>query len=82
MQYFFTLMSPNRDGQCLHIIKKGKGRVFMKTADTYKEPIIFDFDGARVRVFRPVLTESEYNRRMKIIHDAAAALLLSVEAVR
>lgn len=48
----------------------------------YKEPIVFDFDGARVRVFRPVLTEEERKRRMKRIHDAAADLLLSVEAVR
>jgi ribosome recycling factor len=54
----------------------------MKSKDTYKEPIILDFDGARVRVFRPELTESERNRRMKIIHKAAADLLLSVEAVR
>lgn len=54
----------------------------MKGKDTYKEPIILEFPNARVRVFHPELTESEYNRRMKIIHDAAAALLLSVEAVR
>ena len=53
----------------------------MKIKDTYKEPIVLDFDGARVRVFRPVLTEEERKRRMKRIHDAAADLLLSVEAV-
>ncbi len=51
----------------------------MKIADTYKEPIFFDFDGARVRVFRPELTESESKRRMKKIHDAAADLLKSIE---
>ena len=50
-----------------------------KVKDTYGEPILLDIDGARVRVFRPELTESERNRRMKIIHDAAADLLRSVE---
>jgi hypothetical protein len=54
----------------------------MKGKDIYKEPIILDFPNARVRVFRPELTESERNRRMKIIHKAAADLLLLVEAVR
>ena len=53
----------------------------MKTTDTYHEPIILNLDGARVRVFRPILTEEERARRMKIIHDAAANLLLSSEAV-
>lgn len=54
----------------------------MKTTDTYKEPIIFNFDGARVRVFRPELTEDERARRMKAIYKSAAALLMSTEAVR
>ena len=46
----------------------------MKTADTYKEPIIFDFDGARVRVFRPELTEEESKRRMKLIYKAESPI--------
>lgn len=54
----------------------------MKGKDIYKEPIILDFQGARVRVFRPELTEEESKRRMKLIYKAAADLLLSVEAVR
>lgn len=54
----------------------------MKVKDVYQEPITLDIDGARVRIYRPILTEEERNRRMKAIHDAAAALLLSVEAVR
>jgi len=53
-----------------------------KSKDVYGEPIIFEFPNARVRVFRPILTEEERARRMKAIHKAAADLLLSVEAVR
>lgn len=47
----------------------------MKVPDTYQEPIILDFPNARVRVFRPVLSEEERERRMKKIHDSAADLL-------
>lgn len=47
----------------------------MKEQDTYNEPIILEFPNAVVRVFRPILTPEERERRMKIIHDAAAALL-------
>ncbi len=32
-------------------------------------------NGATIRVFSPVLTEEERERRMKAIHNAAAALL-------
>lgn len=46
-----------------------------KTQDTYGEPIIFNFPNATVRVFRPILTPEERERRMKIIHNAAADLL-------
>jgi len=49
----------------------------MKVPDTYHEPIIFEHPKATVRVFRPVLSEEERKRRMKIIHDAAADLLKS-----
>ena len=51
----------------------------MKVQDTYHEPIIFEHPNARVRVFRPVLSEEERKRRMKKIHDAAADLLKSIE---
>ena len=50
-----------------------------KAQDTYQEPIIFEFPNATVRVFRPVLSDEERARRMKIIHDAAADLLKSTE---
>ena len=53
-----------------------------KVKDTYGEPIILNIDGAIVKVRHPILTEEERERRMKRIHDAAADLLLSVEAVR
>lgn len=49
----------------------------MKVQDTYKEPIIMNFPGAIVRVYRPELSPEERARRMKLIHDAAADLLRS-----
>lgn len=51
----------------------------MKVTDTYKEPHIITLDNAVIRVFRPELSTEERERRMKQIHDAAAALLRSVE---
>ena len=36
---------------------------------------IFKCDNAVVRVYAPILTEEEHERRMKRIHDAAAELL-------
>ena len=51
----------------------------MKVPDTYHEPIILELPNAKVRVFRPVLSEEERKRRMTIIHNAAADLLKSVE---
>ena len=58
----------------MHLLK---GCVFMAKpcTDVYEEPIIFNFPGAIVKVFRPILTEEERARRMKILHDAAADLL-------
>ena len=51
-----------------------KGSVAM-VQDKYKEPIILDIQGVKVRVFRPELTPEEQKKRMKAIHDAAAELL-------
>ena len=51
----------------------------MKVPDTYHDPIILDLPNAKVRIFRPVLSEEERKRRMKIIHNAAADLLKSLE---
>lgn len=47
----------------------------MKSQDVYEEPIILKFDNATVRVFRPILTPEERERRMRKIHDSAANLL-------
>lgn len=47
-----------------------------KCQDVYEEPIIFrNDDKFIIRVFRPILTEEERAKRMKRIHDSAAALL-------
>ena len=54
----------------------------MKTQDTYGEPTIMHFPNMTVRVCHPILTEEEYQRRMEIIHDAAADLLISAERMK
>lgn len=51
----------------------------MAKDDVYGEPIIMKFPGLTATVYRPILTEEERNRRMKIIHDAAARLLMCAE---
>jgi len=45
--------------------------------DIYEEPIIFTYPNTTVRVFRPILTDEERARRMKIIEKAAVSLVLS-----
>lgn len=47
--------------------------------DTYSEPKTIVFPGMVARVYSPIITEEENNRRMQKIHDAAASLLLSME---
>lgn len=47
--------------------------------DTYGEPKKIVFPGFIARVYSPILTEEEQNRRMQKIHNAAASLLLSME---
>lgn len=44
-------------------------------SDTYKEPKIIEFPGMTVRVYIPVLTQEEKNKRLNYIHKAAADLL-------
>lgn len=44
-------------------------------ADTYNEPKTLMLDGAIVRIYIPILTEEERNRRMERIRNAAADLL-------
>jgi hypothetical protein len=47
--------------------------------DTYKEAILIESPGAIIRVYHPILTDQERNRRMKAIHNAAAELLKEFE---
>lgn len=49
-----------------------------KSTDVYMEPVIIERPNCIIRVYRPILTDEERERRMKQIHDAAAALLMSV----
>lgn len=51
----------------------------MKQQDQYGEPTTYHYPGWTVRVYRPILSEEERARRMKVIADAAAALILQVE---
>ena len=48
-----------------------------QSKDIYEEPIIFTYPNATVRVFRPILTDDERARRMKMIEKAAISLVLS-----
>lgn len=48
----------------------------MRSQDTYGEPILYEFPGWKIRVYRPILTDEERARRMKAIEQAAAAVLI------
>lgn len=50
-----------------------------KCQDVYMEPEILHLDNCTVRVFRPILTEEERERRMERIKKAAADLIMSAE---
>lgn len=47
----------------------------MKSNDTYMEPVIIEDKGWTIRVFRPILTDEERNRRMEELKKATIALL-------
>ena len=47
----------------------------MKGQDTYKRKRVFTYPNMVVEVFIPDLTDEENKKRMKRIHDTAAALL-------
>lgn len=51
----------------------------MQGRDRYKEVRVLEYPNGITRVHIPALTEEERARRMKQIHDAAAALLLAQE---
>ena len=50
-----------------------------KCQDVYMDPEILHLDNCTVRVFRPILTEEERERRMERIKKAAADLIMSAE---
>jgi hypothetical protein len=47
--------------------------------DRYGEPVIFKKGHITARVYSPILTDEEQKRRMELIKQAAARLLLSKE---
>ena len=50
---------------------------FMKQKDTYREPKTYEYPGAVVKVYSPILTEEERKRRMERIAKSAERLLNS-----
>lgn len=53
-----------------------------KCQDVYMEPEILHLDNCTVRVFSPILTEEEKERRMERIKKAAADFIMSVERIK
>ena len=47
--------------------------------DVYGEPVIIKGANITAKVYSPILTEDEYNRRMEHIKQATIRLLLSKE---
>lgn len=64
-----------------NLIERSGGGNAVKN-DTYGEPVIIEENNIIVRVYSPILTEEEYNRRMEQIKKAAVRLLLSKEKVK
>ena len=50
--------------------------------DTYIFEKTIEFPGMVARIFRPVLTEEEKNKRMQKIHKASSNLLKEVERLK
>lgn len=47
--------------------------------DVYNEPVILHLDNCIARVYSPILTDEEQERRMERIKKAAADLIMSAE---
>ena len=47
----------------------------MKQKDTYSEPKIIELEGCVAKVYSPILTDEERQRRMKAIAKSAERLL-------
>lgn len=54
----------------------------MQNQTEYIHTKTIEFPGMIARIYSPVLTDEERNRRMKRIHDAAAELLKSQERTK
>ena len=54
----------------------------MYGADVYSEPVTYILPNCVAKVFTPILTEEERERRMRRISDAAAKLLMSAEETK
>ena len=54
----------------------------MRSKDTYSRVETYTFPNAIVRVHFPDLTEEERARRQKILHDAAASILIAEERLK
>ena len=54
----------------------------MKSQDVYMEPEIYHYNNCTVRVFRPILTDEERERRMEKIKKAAAEFIIATERAK
>ena len=53
-----------------------------KSQDIYMEPEVYHYDNCIVRVYRPILTEEERERRMEAIKKAAVDLVIAAERAK
>jgi hypothetical protein len=56
----------------------GFQEVIRMSNDTYTHERTIEFPNMKVRVFRPVLTETEKSKRMQNIHKASSNLMKEV----
>ena len=54
----------------------------MKSQDVYMEPEVYHYNNCTVRVFRPILTDEERERRMENIKKAAADFIIATERAK
>lgn len=54
----------------------------MAKDDVYYEPIIMQSGNCIARIFKPILTDEERARRIKIMNDAAVSMLREAERVK
>lgn len=62
-----------------HILIERSERSKAVKKDIYGEPTIIEKNNITARVYSPILTEDEYNKRMEHIKQATVRLLLSKE---